>query len=186
MKLWPSHFVEEGWKGRVKSERLTNEEFGRVRDNVVPTCVDVAVVNAGRILLCQRTIQPLKGQWWMIGGRMLPGESPTEAASRKLAQDTGITIAPGAFVFLGVSSTVFVVRNEPPQENGSHTVNLTYGVELSDEHLSNLRLDAHEYEVQAKWFAPVEVLAGVGKNQLHPYLDEVVYGVQAFTTKRGL
>ncbi|MDR3141586.1 MAG: NUDIX hydrolase [Tannerellaceae bacterium] len=42
------------------------------------------------ILLHKRTFEPLKGEWSLMGGFVRPGESVNEAASRVLAECTGI------------------------------------------------------------------------------------------------
>jgi ADP-ribose pyrophosphatase YjhB (NUDIX family) len=42
------------------------------------------------VLLHKRTFEPLKGEWSLMGGFVRPGESVNEAASRVLAECTGI------------------------------------------------------------------------------------------------
>ena len=53
-------------------------------------CVDIIVQNTkGEYLLIKRANQPKKGRWWVIGGRMLKGESLEQAAARKVREETG-------------------------------------------------------------------------------------------------
>lgn len=43
------------------------------------------------VLLIERAAEPCKGQWALPGGLLLPGESLDEAATRKLAGETGVS-----------------------------------------------------------------------------------------------
>jgi colanic acid biosynthesis protein WcaH len=56
----------------------------------VPT-VDILVSRGQQVLLVRRKNKPLKGQWWLPGGRVLRGETLHAAATRKLAEEVGIT-----------------------------------------------------------------------------------------------
>jgi len=56
-------------------------------------CADVVVQNAsGEYLLIKRNNEPKKGEWWVIGGRVLKGETLEEAARRKVKQETCLEI----------------------------------------------------------------------------------------------
>ena len=58
-------------------------------------CVDIVVERKsdGRVLLLKRNNEPLKGQWWLPGGRINRGEAVYEAAIRKLEEEAGIKYA---------------------------------------------------------------------------------------------
>lgn len=56
-------------------------------------CVDVIITNLrGEYLLVKRVNEPYKGQWWVIGGRVLKGETLKQAVVRKVRQEAGLTV----------------------------------------------------------------------------------------------
>ena len=56
-------------------------------------CADVVIQNTrGEYLLIKRANEPKKDQWWVIGGRVLKGETIEEAAIRKVKEETGLQI----------------------------------------------------------------------------------------------
>jgi colanic acid biosynthesis protein WcaH len=56
-------------------------------------CVDIMIQNPdGEYLLIQRAREPLKGEWWVIGGRVLKGETLVEATIRKIKDETNLDI----------------------------------------------------------------------------------------------
>ena len=56
-------------------------------------CVDVVIRNRrGEYLLVKREGEPLKGQWWVIGGRVLKGETLEQAAIRKAKSEVSVTL----------------------------------------------------------------------------------------------
>lgn len=62
-------------------------------DRDVAVLVVIFTVDSGRlrVLLVQRSAEPLKGAWSLPGGLLAPGESLDEAAVRKLDDETGVT-----------------------------------------------------------------------------------------------
>jgi ADP-ribose pyrophosphatase YjhB (NUDIX family) len=55
-------------------------------------CVDLLVGDSsGRILLVKRNNEPMAGQWWFPGGRVLFNETRDQAARRKLLEECGLT-----------------------------------------------------------------------------------------------
>ncbi|MEK6883755.1 MAG: NUDIX domain-containing protein, partial [Nanoarchaeota archaeon] len=92
---YQDHFHEKGFIPH--SEFLSEENYAMVLDNVVVTCVDICVINTkGQILLGKRTWYPMPN-WWIIGGRMKPGESFNESASRNIKRELGLNISPDRF-----------------------------------------------------------------------------------------
>ncbi len=65
---------------------------------VVPCVGAVVVDGAGRLLLIQRGHAPSAGLWSLPGGRVEPGETPTDAVVREVREETGLTVSPGAVV----------------------------------------------------------------------------------------
>ena len=62
------------------------KEFYKEILKVIPiVCVDIVICNSkGLYLLVKRKNEPLKGWWWVVGGRVLHGETAKEAAARKI------------------------------------------------------------------------------------------------------
>jgi colanic acid biosynthesis protein WcaH len=86
-------------------------------------CVDIVVRSPdGRYLLVKRGNEPLKGDWWVIGGRVLHGEKALNAARRKLKEEAGVTAAD--LRFLGYYEDVFDCNSF--EAAPYHTVSLVF------------------------------------------------------------
>lgn len=69
------------------------EQYQQIIEVLPILCVDVVIRNArGEYLLIKRANQPRKGEWWVIGGRLLKGETLVEAAIRKVREETSLTV----------------------------------------------------------------------------------------------
>jgi colanic acid biosynthesis protein WcaH len=68
-------------------------EYAQIIEVLPILCVDVIVQNSmGEYLLVRRANQPLKGQWWVVGGRVLKGETLEQAALRKVREETALEV----------------------------------------------------------------------------------------------
>lgn len=73
---------------------ISAKQYGEILEVLPILCVDIVITNPkGEYLLIKRSNEPLKGQWWVIGGRVFKGESLKQAAIRKTAEEVGLTIA---------------------------------------------------------------------------------------------
>lgn len=54
-------------------------------------CVDLLVLQADKVLLVRRANEPAAGAWWLPGGRVHYRERRSDAAIRKLHEETGFT-----------------------------------------------------------------------------------------------
>jgi len=65
----------------------------RLPERQVAVLVVINTVREGRlqVLLVRRSAQPFKDAWSLPGGLLNPGESPDDAAVRKLEDETGVT-----------------------------------------------------------------------------------------------
>ena len=52
----------------------------------------------GRLLLIRRSNEPGRGLWSIPGGRVETGETDAEAVIREMAEETGLTVVPGALI----------------------------------------------------------------------------------------
>jgi colanic acid biosynthesis protein WcaH len=101
----------------------------------IPT-VDAVIVHKGKFLLLKRNNPPVKGEWWLPGGRIRRNESFEDAVRREVLEETGLTcktIKP-----VGVISQVF------PE---CHTVSVYFLVE-SD----NVDVKMNSEHSEYKWF----------------------------------
>ncbi len=64
----------------------------------------IALWRGQELLLMKRAIGFSSGGWFLPGGHVEPGERPAEAASRELAEETGIAVAPGQLSLATVMS----------------------------------------------------------------------------------
>ncbi len=126
-------------------EGFIPEETYRAIVSMMPIlCVDVVLRDsAGKYLLVKRVNEPLSGEWWVVGGRVLQGETVTDAAARKVREETGLVIdsfRPAGF-YEG-----FYRRNSHGAEGRYHTLSVVFTAELDT--IANLRLDQQSSEWQ--------------------------------------
>lgn len=86
---------------------LPKDVYEEIVRKTVVCCVDIALRSPdGKYLIVQRATHPVKGYWWLPGGRLLKGETFFEGAVRKCAQEAGVTDA-RPIKTLGVWNTFF-------------------------------------------------------------------------------
>lgn len=72
---------------------IPEDNYKQIIELLPILCVDIMVKNRkGKYLLIQRAREPLKGFWWVIGGRVMKGETLEEGAIRKIREETGIVV----------------------------------------------------------------------------------------------
>ncbi len=69
------------------------EEYRKILEVLPILCVDIIAQNsAGEYLLIKRANEPKKDVWWVIGGRVLKGETLNEAVKRKVKEETALDV----------------------------------------------------------------------------------------------
>ncbi len=69
------------------------EQYKQIIEVLPILCVDIVIKNTrGEYLLIKRANEPRKGQWWVIGGRLLKGETLEEAVVRKVWEETSLNV----------------------------------------------------------------------------------------------
>ena len=69
------------------------ELYKNIIDVISILCVDIIIQNSQHeYLLVKRKNEPLKGKWWIVGGRILKGETVEQAAIRKVKEELSIDI----------------------------------------------------------------------------------------------
>lgn len=115
--------------------------------SVMPlVCVDLVIRNdKGQYLLVRRKNEPLKGEWWVVGGRILHGEAVREACVRKTLEEVGLAIV--NLHFLGFYEDLFD-RNAFQVPEQYHTLSLVFETCVSTEQVIELDLHHSDWE----WF----------------------------------
>jgi colanic acid biosynthesis protein WcaH len=149
---------------------FTDEEYGKILDNFVVGCVDVAVIYENKILLERRVENPIQGEWWIFGGRMMKGESFKETATRSVSRELGVNLETGRFVEVGTYNLIWPTRREPVISNGCHHLLVAHSVDVTDEEYGKINQTIEKSGMAAKWLSYEEVLAS---NCLKEILDIV-------------
>lgn len=157
-------YIETGFKSY--SAHLDDETYSKVLDSVVIACIDIVFLAEGKMLLGKRAWHP-QADWWIIGGRMKPGEELGEAAARHTQRELDIELDPNSFAYLTTFSTAWQERRQPPTDHGSHTTSIVLTAELSAEQAAGIKLN-EEYSDQ-KWLSPADIL---DQPQLHKALHQ--------------
>jgi colanic acid biosynthesis protein WcaH len=79
--------------------------YRKISSRIPIVCVDLLIWHEKKLLLVKRKNHPLKGQWWVVGGRILLGEEPLAAVHRKAKEEVGLDITKTNFV--GYYSDIF-------------------------------------------------------------------------------
>ena len=64
--------------------------YTKIKQQMPIPCVDLLVMNNGRLLLMKRKNKPAKGLWFTPGGRIHINESLEDAVKRVLLEETGL------------------------------------------------------------------------------------------------
>jgi colanic acid biosynthesis protein WcaH len=125
---------------------IPDEAYKAILAAIPILCVDIVVKDQeGRFLLVKRARHPLKGKWWVPGGRVLKGETISQAASRKILEELGVEAEISES--LGYYEGHFR-ENEMGVPSGVHTVSIVVLANLLSD---NIQLD---YQSTAWKFAP--------------------------------
>jgi colanic acid biosynthesis protein WcaH len=159
---------------------LPSEMYGKLVRDCVVCCVDCLIVRVSasgkkECLLVERSSEPVKGVWWLPGGRLLKGETFFDAAKRKAQQETGLT-GVECIQVLGVWNTFFPTSHwDTETSKGTQTVNPIVLVELKEPG-ADVKLD--ETSEQWRWIGldPDEA----AKNGEDRYVLQALYRLQAW------
>ncbi|MBU1086390.1 MAG: NUDIX domain-containing protein [Candidatus Omnitrophica bacterium] len=125
--------------------------IGKYKDilDILPIlCVDIIARNPkGEYLLIKRANEPKKGRWWVIGGRVLKGETLAQAVIRKAKQETGIKIKKMRPV--GYFELVKGV-NPLGRESKYHTISVVFAIDINDKQPIILDNQSTEYKYAKK------------------------------------
>lgn len=127
--------------------------------NISPICtVDVLFFNSDKTktLLFKRTNEPLRGEYFSVGGRLFKNERLEDCAVRKSLEEIGVTIDKEKLVYGGAVEELN--PNSIFEGVSYHALDSFYGYVLNNE---ELRLDNQHSD--NKWFS-------VSDDSLHPFV----------------
>ena len=70
---------------------IEDAEYQRIVERMPIPTVDAILTFEGRFLLLKRVNPPVKGVWWLPGGRVRKGEALEDAVKREVKEETGLT-----------------------------------------------------------------------------------------------
>ena len=143
---------------------IPHETYQTILENMPVCTVDVLFFNSDKTktLLFKRNNEPLKGEYFSMGGRLKKDETFEECAIRQTKLETGLDIDPGKVIFVGVQRENY--PNSAFGETSYCAIDLYFGYIINDEN-TDLVLDSQHDE--SRWFF-------VDDSSLHPYLKSKI------------
>ena len=103
---------------------IPGQEYRAILERMPVLCVDAIIQNnKSQYLLVRRTNEPLKGEYWVPGGRVLKNETLHEAVIRKVRQELGVNSH--VVMPVGIYEDFFN-KSEFGLETGLHTVSMVF------------------------------------------------------------
>lgn len=161
------HFVTGDFK--PQNVFLKDTEYALALDCLVKGCTDLMILDSSaadcHVLLGRRIVEP-QPDWWFMGGRMKPGETPEASVARLTRRELGLDLPPSSFRLLGAHSYAWERRQQPPQEHGTCDVSIIFTLIADRGTVADVAFDEKEYG-DIRWFPLSEVMLG---EQFHPAL----------------
>ena len=141
-------YVESGYQS-IPYLRLSDEEYGRTLQSIVVACTDIVPIDSEQktIYLAPRQAKPMQG-WWLIGGKMIPGDSIEASAAKNLERETSLTVAPERLTLHAVFNYMWKDRSQQPSDIGCHMLGHTFSIELTPQEIEfvSQNLEKNEYK----------------------------------------
>lgn len=124
---------------------IKEEDYIKIMKTIPVVCVDAIIQNENKeFLLVKRLNEPLKGQFWMPGGRLLKGESAKEGVLRKVKQEIGIDCK--VVKCLGCIEEIYPTT-EQLKDCSFHAVSIVFLINIGNQ---DIKLDNQSEEW--RWF----------------------------------
>ena len=116
---------------------IPEETYRKIITLIPLLCVDIVIRDSsGKYLLVQRSNEPYSKEWWVVGGRVEKGEKLTEAAVRKVKEETGLTVH--SLIPVGYYED-FYSQNAFGTDGIYHTMSVVFTAEVDT--FTDIRLD---------------------------------------------
>jgi len=110
---------------------IPNKMYNEILSNLPILCVDIIIMNnMGQYLLVKRANEPLKNEWWIVGGRVKKGETIKDAAIRKVWEELSLQI--NDLEPIGIYEGFFEKSNQNIS-GGVHTVSVVFVTKVHHE-----------------------------------------------------
>tara|TARA_B110000438_G_scaffold293842_1_gene334338 strand:+ start:4011 stop:4445 length:435 start_codon:yes stop_codon:yes gene_type:complete len=118
------------------------DQYSKMIENLPIFCVDIIIKNDRQeYLLIKRDNEPKKGEWWVIGGRVLKGETARDAVIRKVKEETNLQVT--ELVPIGFFELVHA-RNPFGLSFSYHAMSIVFMAVVGD--YQNIKLDDQSTE----------------------------------------
>ncbi len=154
---------------------LADKEYGEALDTLVKACSDMLLISPDgeRIFLGKRKVQP-QPDWWFVGGRMFPGETPKMSCTRLLKRELGLEVDVARLRPVCCQSLAWGMREQLPKANGTTDSQFVLSLQMEEAEVEKVVLDEKEYEA-SQWLEPQSILSGT----FHPALKFAVRSLLA-------
>ena len=127
-------------------------------------CVDIILNSGDTVFLFKRAYEPAKGKWWLIGGRVLRGETIEGAVIRKVKEEVGVDAKIRKMV--GIYEHFFPVNrfDTAKKKIGTHSICACFLVEPAKKNFS-FRLNEE--------YTAYKAIKKINK-RLHPYIKKAL------------
>lgn len=112
---------------------IKEEIYSEIVKTIPIVCVDAIIKKDNQFLVIQRKENPLKGEWWVPGGRVHLGEELVVALMRKLSEELSLNIK-SSYKLVGIYEDFF--NSSSFGEHLYHTISFVY--EFNIDEINNL------------------------------------------------
>ncbi len=119
---------------------IEEKEYQKIMKSMPIFCVDFVFRCKDKFLLIKRTQEPVKGVFWVIGGRLRFKETVQELAERVHTREIGRYYSD--FKLVGFSNYIFP---DVLEARATHTPTLLYLVEVQEEFIPTLDETSSEF-----------------------------------------
>lgn len=151
-------------KNISNKKKIPLELYKKILETMPIFCVDILFKSGDKAFLFKRAYEPAKSEWWLIGGRVLRGETLKGAVIRKVKEEVGVEV--NIKKMIGIYEHYFPITrfDTEKKKKGAHMISACYLVEPTKNNF-NFKL-SEEYTAYKS----------IKKNRkrLHPYVKRVL------------
>jgi colanic acid biosynthesis protein WcaH len=136
---------------------LDKDTFKTVVESMPLVSIDLCLVHKGRLLMCLRQNEPLKGQWFTPGGRLFKNERWQDGLFRIAKNELGLIVKSDDFELMGVWDH-FYCNSAVSEDISTHYVNLPHLCYFDSK--PELYLDSQHKS--ARWFDVASIIKDTG------------------------